>query len=215
MTSLRTSVSRSTRGSSGDQLMRRTDAMPLMLPFIGGFMALFFSATLVFAQTDGLFDQFSGQVMGELDQPILVLNQERLLRSSEVGQALLAQENQMKESHQQEGLRLDAELEAEERDLTRKRDELVSEEFEKLAIEFDAKVVAVRRDHQQKSEALAVELEKLRQAFFADIVPIVAGIMQERGASLVFEQRNVLFTGKDVDITQDVIDRLDAENSSE
>ena len=160
--------------------------------------------------SQGLADPFSAQIMGDVDQPILVLNQEKLLRNSKVGQALLARENAMKEAHQQEGLRLDRELESEERELTKLRDELVATEFETLAIEFDTKVVAVRNDHQQKSEALGVELEKMRQAFFGNIVPIVAQLMKERGASLVFEQRNVLFTGPDVDITQDVIDRLDA-----
>ena len=39
----------------------------------------------------------------------------------------------------------------------------------------------------------------------------IAKIMSERGASMVFEQRNVLFTGQDVDITADVIQRLDSE----
>ncbi len=157
-------------------------------------------------------DPFSTQIMGEIDQPILVLNQERLLRTSLVGQALLAKENLMKEMHQQEGLRLDTELENEERDLTKIRSEIAAEEFEKLAIDFDTKVVAVRQDHQEKSEALAAELDRLRQEFFGNIVPIVAEIMRVRGASLVFEQRNVLFTGPDVDITQDVIDRLDADS---
>jgi len=153
--------------------------------------------------------------MGDVDQPILVLNQERLLVGSKVGQKLLAKEKQMKDAHQQEGLRLDSELENEERELTKMRDELIASEFEKLAIEFDAKVVAVRKDHQDKSETLAVELDKLRQSFFGGIVPIVAQIMKERGASLVFEQRNVLFTGPDVDVTQEVIDRLDASETVE
>ncbi len=176
-----------------------------------GVVLAFLSVGPVGVRAQESVDPFSTQIMGQLDQPILVLNQERLLLNSGVGQDLLAKENLMKETHRQEGLRLDAELENEERELTQMRDELIASEFEKLAIEFDNKVVAVRRDHQEKSEALAVELEKLRQSFFGDIVPIVANIMQERGASLVFDQRNVLFTGQDVDITQDVIDRLDAE----
>jgi len=156
-------------------------------------------------------DPFSTQIMGQIDQQILVLNRERLFVTSKVGQAVLAEENAMKEAHQDEGLRLDAELEEEERFLTKKRTELSAEEFETLAIDFDSKVVAVRRDHQEKSEVLARELEQLRQSFFEQIVPIVANIMKDRGASLVFDQRNVLFTGPNVDITQDVIDRLDAE----
>lgn len=154
-------------------------------------------------------DPFSSQIMGVEDQPILVLNQERLLRTSKAGQALLRKETQLKEGHRNEGLQLDKELESEELELTRMRDELVTEEFDKLAIKFDAKVVAVRRDHQEKTERLATELEDMRKSFFTDIIPIVAEIMRERGASLVFEQRNVLFTGPDVDITAEVIDRLD------
>lgn len=174
----------------------------VLLPSLGGWSGVSFAQEIT--------DPFSSQIMGELDQPILVLNQEKLLLNSTTGQALLAQENAMKEAHRQEGLRLDKELEDEERELTTLRDELEALEFDKLAIQFDTKVVAVRSDHQQKSEALAVELDKLRQSFFGNIVPIVAQIMNERGASLVFEQRNVLFTGPDVDITQTVIERLDA-----
>lgn len=161
------------------------------------------------AQAQEAVDPFSTQIMGEGSQPILVLNQEKLLLNSTLGQELLERENNMKLAHRDEGLRLDAELEAEERDLTIKRDDLEADAFEELAIAFDAKVVAARREHQEKSEALAAELERMRQDFFAGIVPIVAQIMRERGASLVFEQRNVLFTGTDVDITAQVIERLD------
>lgn len=165
--------------------------------------------TIVHAQ--GFNDSFGGQIMGVEQQQILVLNQENLLKLSKSGQALLSKENAMKEAHKQEGLRLDFELESEELVLTEKRDELIPEEFDKLAIQFDNKVVAVRRDHQQKSEALASELDSMRKKFFSNIVPVVAKIMTERGASMVFEQRNVLFTGPDIDITAEVIRRLDSE----
>lgn len=143
-------------------------------------------------------------------QVILVLNQERLLRESRTGQALLIEERDMKEAHRQEGLVLDAELEAEELEITEKRKTLPAEEFNRLAIEFDTKVVATRREHNQRSEQLGKNLEEMRKNFFGQIVPIVAQIMQERRASMVFEQRNVLFTGPNVDITEEVIVRLDA-----
>jgi len=184
-----------------------------VLVLVFGVLGLFASSVngnLGRAVAQGAADPFSAQIMGDVDQPILVLNQEKLLLNSNSGKALLEKENAMKEAHRQEGLRLDKELESEERELTKLRDELVADEFEMLAIQFDTKVVAVRNEHQEKSEALGIELDRLRQSFFGNIVPVVAQIMQERGASLVFEQRNVLFTGPDVDITQDVIDRLDA-----
>lgn len=153
---------------------------------------------------------FTGQVMETRPAaPVLVLNQERLLRDSEAGRRVLEQEQALRMAHQAEGERLDAELEAEERQLAEQRDRLPAEEFQAKAVAFDAKVVRIRQDHAEKSEALGTQIETARKDFFAKIVPIVAQIMAERGASLVFEQRNILFTGPGVDITGDVIERID------
>ncbi len=174
--------------------------LALWLSVLLGFLA---THSFVLAQSQ-IFD---GNVSTQ--QSILVLNQERLLRASRTGQEVLAQERMMTEAHRDEGLRLDAELEAEERDLAEKRKELPAEDFAKLAVAFDTKVVATRRDHTEKSELLATTIEDGRKDFFSKIVPIVAQIMRERQADLVFEQRNVLFTGPNVDITADVIERLD------
>lgn len=146
---------------------------------------------------------------GRETHSILVLNQEKLLRNSKTGQALLEEERGLTEAHRNEGLQLDAALEEEERDLAEKRKTLPTDQFAELAVQFDTKVVATRRDHQRKSETLARTVEDMRKQFFARIVPIVAQIMKERGADLVFEQRNVLFTGPNVDITDEVIQRLD------
>lgn len=173
-------------------ILTRCLAIPLLLALAGGS-----------AQAQQVFDG------PPTAQVILVLSQERLLRDSKTGRALLARQREMSDAHRDEGLRLDAELEGEELELTEKRRTLPPEEFEKLAVEFDEKVVATRRDHKEKSEALAAAIDDGRKQFFSQIVPIVAQIMQERQASLVFEQRNVLFTGPNVDITEEVISRLD------
>ena len=157
---------------------------------------------------------FSGQIMEmQPASPVLALNQERLLRDSSAGQKVLEDVQAMRAAHQAEGERLDEELEAEERRLADLRDTAPAEEFQALAIEFDAKVVRIRQDHVEKSEALSQKVDAARKAFFAQIVPIVAGIMEERGASLVLEQRNILFTGPGVDITDEVIERIDKSGS--
>lgn len=169
-------------------------------------VALVFGA----APLHGQSVDFSGQVMdAKPAASILVLNQERLLRDSTAGQQVLAAEQSLRAAHQAEGARLDEELEAEERELAELRETLPVEEFQELAIAFDAKVVRIRQDHVGKSESLSLKVETARKEFFAQIVPIVAGIMEERGASLVFEQRNILFTGPGVDITDEVIRRID------
>ena len=142
-------------------------------------------------------------------QPILVLSQERLLIESQKGRQLLAQEETMRNAHRDEGAALDASLEAEERELTKLRDTLPADEFNALAEAFDQKVVKVRQEHQAASVRLGEQIEGQRQTFLSQIVPLVADIMQRRGASLVFERRAVLFTGPNVDITPEVIELMD------
>lgn len=142
-------------------------------------------------------------------QVVLVLNQERLLRDSKKGQAILQEETRLKEERAERARQLEEELETEERTLAERRSEIDPKEFEQLAEAFDSRVVAIREEDVRAAEVLATEFEGIRKDFFSQIVPIVAGIMNERNASLVFEQRNVLFTGPNVDITDDVIARMD------
>jgi len=184
-------------------------AVGAIAPSVGLILAMLLSAPPAVSQTQ-IFDGAASE-----RQAILVMNQEKLLRNSKTGQALLKREGAMRDAHRDEGLRLDAELEAEERDLAEKRKTLPADEFAVLAVEFDSKVVATRRNHNQKSENLATTIENTRKQFFAQIVPIVAQIMRERRADLVFEQRNVLFTGPNVDITDEVILRLDQIQNSQ
>lgn len=149
------------------------------------------------------------QARSVVSQDVLVLNQERLLRDSKKGKLILAEEANLKQKRAERATALEAELEADEKSLAERKDELDPKEFEQLAEAFDARVVAIRQEDVQAAEVLAAEFEGIRKDFFADVVPIVAQIMAERGASLVFEQRNVLFTGPNVDITDDVIARMD------
>ena len=179
-------------------------------------LAIFLTLLLTPALAQGQQGAFSGQVMNaQPTVPVLVLNQERLLRDSAVGRSILEQEQTLRAAHQREGERLEEELEAEERELADQKATLPLAEFQEKAIAFDAKVVRIRQDHAAKSEALSQTVEGARKEFFSKIVPIVAGIMEERGASLVFEQRNILFTGPGVDITDAVIERIDNSNAFE
>ena len=159
----------------------------------------------VVAFADPVYSQSGGPVV----QQVLVLSQERLLTESKKGQLILAEEEAQKSERAEQGLRIEKELEAEELELAEARGEMDPAEFEKLAEDFDQKVVLMRMEDQKQAEQLAAEFEERRKQFFSEIVPIVAAIMNERGAAVVLEQRNVLFTGPNIDITADVIARMD------
>ncbi len=187
----RTSASRLTRASS---ITRAARAACLTVGLVAGSLAV--QAQLAHAQV-------------AVSQAILVLNQERLLTESKKGRLLLDEEDAVKTQRNEDAARIEAELEAEERALAEQRKTMDADAFDALAEAFDQKVVALRLEDQRVAEQLSTKFEDQRKAFFADIVPIVAEIMREQGASVVLEQRNVLFTGPNVDITPQVIERMD------
>ncbi len=142
--------------------------------------------------------------------PILLLDQERLLRGSKLGQAFL-QESRDKELRLVERRRnIDRELEAEEKRLTDLRDATPAEEFRALAEAFDKKVVRLRAEQEEASVELTSEIDASRKRFFQQAAPVITSIMQEFGASVVLEQRLVLVASNGLNITDRAIALLDS-----
>lgn len=141
--------------------------------------------------------------------PFLILEQERVLAGSLYGQDLLALNDGETEALRAEGQRLDAEFEAEERALSDRRASLSPEAFRALADAFDEKVVATRASQEEKAAALAARLDRRRRNFFARVGPILLALLEETGAAAIVEQRTVLVAKQDLNITNEVIRRLD------
>jgi Skp family chaperone for outer membrane proteins len=139
----------------------------------------------------------------------LVLNQERILTGSARGQALLAEEEAGRERLRSEARDIEAAFEAEEQRLTEQRAELPAAEFRPLADDFDARVVAARRDQDARAAALAQEFDQKRRAFYADVGPILVGVMEEVGALAIFDETSVLISDQALNITDAVIAEID------
>ncbi|WP_424932134.1 OmpH family outer membrane protein [Amaricoccus macauensis] len=142
--------------------------------------------------------------------PFLFINQERILVDSEAGKALLAQEETERTRLVAEARSIDAAFEAEERELTEKRKTLPAAEFAELAEDFDARVVAARQRQDERSDALAQELERARRQFFAEVAPLLVQFMDRHGASAIFDENSVLLADQRLNITDAVIEEIDA-----
>lgn len=152
-----------------------------------------------------------GSVASAQEPPpaFLVIEQERLLRDSRVGQSILAEEERDRQALLEEGQALDAEFEAEELDLTERRAEMDAAAFRLLADAFDEKVVATRREQEQKAQAVSARAEARRRQFLSRVQPILLEILGETGAGGVVDRRFVLIFKQDLNITDEVIKRLD------
>lgn len=142
--------------------------------------------------------------------PVLTIDQDRLFQATRPGQRAAQEIEAEARALAEENRQLEEELLAEERRLTEQRDGLTPEEFTALADAFDARVRGVRSSQDAKARALAARQEQLRQDFFVEISDILTAIVNERGAAVVLDRREVFVSADRVDITDDVIARVNA-----
>lgn len=142
--------------------------------------------------------------------PILVIDQERLLEESAFGVALRARLEDAARALAAENRQIEADLGAEERELTERRPTLPVEEFRALADEFDAKVQRLREEQDAKSDALTQMSDEGRRQFFSLLAPVLSGVLRERGAVLLIDRRNAILSADSIDITDEAIARIDA-----
>jgi len=143
--------------------------------------------------------------------PVLIVDSERLFVETLYGQRLSSELAAQATALQAENDRIVESLTLEERSLTVRRPEMDPQEFRAEAEAFDRKVQDVRRVRDAKNVELQVANAEARSRFEQRVQGIVAGIMIERGAVLVLEQRNVVLSVRAANITDDAIVRIDAE----
>lgn len=142
--------------------------------------------------------------------PIVTVDQERLFVESAYGQSLMNEIEAASKALAAENRRIEAELVAEERALTKARATLTPETFRERAAAFDEKVVAIRKRQDGKARDLVRRRESAQQDFYKKILPFLTEIVRERGAVAVLESRAVILSADQIDITDEAIARIDA-----
>lgn len=141
--------------------------------------------------------------------PVLTVDQDRLFAESAWGLRAQRSLDEQGSLIAQENERLAAQLSAEEARLTQQRAALNPAEFRRLAEAFDSRATAVRRERAQAVQQLNAEAEADRTAFYQAALPVMGDMMQERGAVAVLDRRTVFVSLDAIDITGDLIRRLD------
>ena len=140
---------------------------------------------------------------------VLTIDPQRLFEETAYGRRVQRDLETMASALAQENRRIEAELIAEERDLTERRAALPIEEFRALADAFDTKVEQIRAEQDSKALNLQRRQEAERQRFFGQIGAVLSDIVRERRAAVVLDQRNVFIAAESVDVTDETIARVD------
>lgn len=141
---------------------------------------------------------------------VVTIDQERLLGETRFGKALSAAFDADTQALVAENRKIDAALEAEERDLTEKRKTMDTASFRVLADAFDKKANELRDAQEAKSRELTRRRDSDRAWFFQNIAPILGDYMIERGAVAILDKSAVVVSLGAIDITDGAIQRIDA-----
>ena len=141
---------------------------------------------------------------------LLTIDQERLFVESLFGKAVMAREAAEARSLETENARIEADLIAEEQDLTNRRQTLSSEEFSALAAAFDEKVVRIRSEQDAKARELTRTRDSDRQQFSLAAKPVLDDLLVERKALAIINKSAVIRSLPAIDVTEAAIAKVDA-----
>lgn len=150
------------------------------------------------------------QQLGLPQGAILTISTDRTFAESQFGQRVAAEVEAQSAVLAAENRRIEAELIAEEKDLTERRPGMESAAFRALADAFDQKVQSTRVTQEAKARALNQIADKARVEFLQVARPILEDLMRESGAGVILERSNVFLSANATDITDLAIERIDA-----
>jgi Skp family chaperone for outer membrane proteins len=141
---------------------------------------------------------------------VLTLDKDRLFSGSRFGARTIEAVEVQARALQAENRRIETDLEAEEKSLTDRRAGMSPEEFRTEADAFDAKVKGIRAAQEAKARDLAAQRDAARQVFLQASAPVLAQILQERGAVAILDRSAIILSFDRADVTDLAIARIDA-----
>ncbi|WP_281825461.1 OmpH family outer membrane protein [Jannaschia rubra] len=154
--------------------------------------------------------QETGEGLGVPQSAVVVLDRDALFATSLFGQRVTRDIEAETSALAAENRRIEAELEAEERELTQRRKTMEPGEFRELAAEFDTRVNGIREAQDAKARAIAQQGERAQQLFFDRANPVLVDLARETGALVILDRRIVIASADQVDITALAQSRIDA-----
>lgn len=154
-------------------------------------------------------DAGRAQDIGVVQSDVLVIDPDRLLEETRLGQAMLAEFKERREALIEKNHGIEQALEKEERELTKLRDRKTPEEFRKLADAFDEKVQKIRSENERAVEDIERYRESIPVRFLQEVEPVLKGLLDNANGAVIVDKRSVMLSADVVDITEPAIVRID------
>lgn len=139
-----------------------------------------------------------------------IVDVEKIMSESKAAQDLKSQLDAKKESFQKEFSAKEKSLKEAEDGLLKERETLAPEEFAKKRKAYEEKVMDTRKLFQKSRNSLDEGLAAAMQTLNKSIVEATAAVAEEKGFDIVMRRDNVLIAANTLDITKDVLAKIDA-----
>ena len=140
-----------------------------------------------------------------------VVNIQKIMRESKAAEAVRQQLKSKQQSFQAELDKKEDALQKEDQELAKQRSVLSQEAFEAKYQEFRKKAAAAQQEVRTKRGSLDKGFTKALADIQKKVTDIVAAISKEKGLNVALAASPVLYVDPSLDITQEVLDRLNKE----
>ena len=139
-----------------------------------------------------------------------VIDYQRILRDAAAARSIREQIEARRKAYQEEISKEEQRLHEADKEFAKQRSVLSTEAFAEKRREFELDVAEVQRMVQERRRELdrtsAAALNEVKEA----LIEIVTSIAEERGFNLVLPSSEVLFFSRSLDLTEEVLAKLDA-----
>lgn len=164
-------------------------------------------AAIAFAALFICFAPLSAKAANPLS--IAIVDVEKILSDAKASKSLQAQIKSKREAFQKEFSAKEKELKASETDLMTEKEKLSAEEFGKKRKAYEEKIIDVRKLFQKRRNSLDTGINKAMTQLRQSIVEATSQIAEGKQYSVVLTRDAVLIADKTLDITPDVLKKLD------
>lgn len=144
---------------------------------------------------------------------IAIIDVDKILSESKAAKSLQKQIQTKKESFQKEFSQKESELKKNETELLAQREKLTAEEFGKNRKAFEEKILETRKLFQKRHSSLEGGQKAAMAELLNNIAQLTSEVADEKKYDIVLTRDSVVVFDKTLDITAEVLKKLDAKIS--
>lgn len=161
---------------------------------------------VVFVQPKHALAQNAGQQLPTV--VMAIVDVQRIMRVSAASVSIRDQIDQVRSGFQADLDAKEERLRKTDEDLKRQRAILAPAAFEEKRKAFEEEVLGVQREVQGRNSVIERAIGDATAQIREKLIPILAAIMEERGASVLLDKSQVLVSDKNLEVTTAALNRL-------